>query len=72
MKERYPLARVGNGRKTHVLDANGRVRCESSGTWTYLTQDADGRYGDETLTSAIHPLGTIGHPSCHWCRQATE
>ena len=66
----YPLAKVGSGRATHVLDPNGRVRCENAATWTYRTQDADGRYQDHALVSKVHDLHTTGQPTCHWCRQA--
>jgi len=67
----YPLARVGKGRKTHVLDPNRQVRCknEGSGSW-YRTQDADGRYQDPSRSSTITPLEQTGLPTCHWCLTA--
>jgi hypothetical protein len=30
-KTAYPLAKVGNGRQTHVLEPNGGVRCKTRG-----------------------------------------
>jgi hypothetical protein len=67
----YPLAKVGNGRQTHVLEPNGDVRCKShgSGSW-YRTRDADGRYQDPALASPVIPLGSVGQPSCHWCQKS--
>jgi hypothetical protein len=67
----HPLARVGQGHKTHVLDPNGQVRCknEGSGSW-YRTRDADGRYQDPSLHSPITPLEQTGLPTCHWCLNA--
>jgi hypothetical protein len=71
--ERYPLARVGKGSKTHVLDPNQQVRCknEGSGSW-YRRQDADGRYQDPSLESPITPLEQTGLPTCYWCLTALD
>ena len=72
----YPIASVGRGRKTHLLDPNGRVRCENHMSETgdgmsgpYLRQDAHGQYRDLGLVSEVHPLGVADSFSCYWCNR---
>jgi hypothetical protein len=70
-KTAYPLAKVGNGRQTHVLEPNGGVRCKNqgSGAW-YRTRDAEGGYQDPTRASPVTPLRSVGQPSCYWCQKS--
>lgn len=66
----YPLARVGGGIRTHVLEKNGRVLCENRSDWLWLRRDADGGFSDKTLLSPVYALGTSGQPSCSYCQKA--
>ena len=65
----YPLARVGRGMEFHVLDPNGRTRCENGRGSTWCRRDSDGRYQDPRLVSEIHITGTAGEPTCRLCQK---
>ena len=65
----YPLAKVGRGRKTHAMtDSTRGVACNRDDP--YLVRDDDGRFGDKSRTSEVHPLGRSGVPTCALCRRA--